>query len=67
MGLGPLPKVEVRSRNILRRLQADKKTRDGVVHFVLPDRIGKVEIVNNVPENAVIQALDELRQLSRNS
>ena len=67
MGLGPLPKVEVRSRNILRRLQADKKTRDGVVHFVLPDRIGKVEIVNNVPEDTVIQALDDLRQLSRNS
>ena len=65
--LGPLPKVEVRSRNIVRRLQADKKTRDGAVHFVLPQKIGKVEIVNNVPEDAVIQALDELRQLSRNS
>jgi len=65
--LGPLPRVEVRSRNIVRRLQADKKTRDGAVHFVLPQRIGKVEIVNNVPEDAVIQALDELRQLSRNS
>jgi 3-dehydroquinate synthase len=67
VGLGPLPKVEVRSRNILRRLQADKKTRDGAVHFVLPQKIGKVEIVNNVPEDAIIQALDELRQLSRNS
>jgi len=67
MGLGPLPKVEVRSRNIVRRLQADKKTRDGAVHFVLPQQIGKVEIVNNVPEDAVIQALDDLRKLSRNS
>jgi 3-dehydroquinate synthase len=67
MSLGPLPKVEVRSRNIVRRLQADKKTRDGAVHFVLPQKIGKVEIVSNVPEDAVIQALDELRQLSRNS
>ena len=67
MGLGQLPKVDVRSRNIVRRLQADKKTRDGAVHFILPERIGKVEIVNNVPEDAVIQALDELRQLSRNS
>jgi 3-dehydroquinate synthase len=67
LSLGPLPRVEVRSRNIVRRLQADKKTRDGAVHFVLPQEIGKVEIVNNVPEDAVIQALDELRQLSRNS
>ena len=67
LSLGPLPRVEVRSRNIVRRLQADKKTRDGAVHFVLPQKIGKVEIVNNVPEDAVIQALDDLRQLSRNS
>ena len=47
--LGPLPKVQVRSRNILRLLQSDKKTRDGVVHFVLPREIGKVKVVNNVP------------------
>jgi 3-dehydroquinate synthase len=67
MGLGPLPRVEVRSRNIVRRLQADKKTRDGAVHFILPEKIGKVAIVNNVPEDTVIQALDDLRQLSRNS
>ena len=67
MSLGSLPRVEVRSRNIVQRLQADKKTRDGAVHFVLPQKIGKVEIVNNVPEDAVIQALNELRQLSRNS
>src|SRR2546426_2527629 len=67
MSLGSLPRVEVRNRNIVQRLQADKKTRDGAVHFVLPQKIGKVEIVNNVPEDAVIQALNELRQLSRNS
>jgi 3-dehydroquinate synthase len=63
--LGPLPKVQVRSRNILRLLQSDKKTRDGVVHFVLPRAIGKVEVVNDVPEQVVIEAVDELRRLSR--
>jgi 3-dehydroquinate synthase len=63
-GLGPLPKVEARSRNILRRLQSDKKTRNGVVHFVLPTEIGKVEIVNDVPESVVIEAVDELRRTS---
>jgi 3-dehydroquinate synthase len=63
-GLGPLPKVAVRSRNILRLLQTDKKTRHGVVHFVLPTRIGSVEIVNDVPEKVVLEALDELKQLS---
>ena len=63
--LGPLPKVQVRSRNILRLLQSDKKTRDGVVHFILPREIGKVEVVNNVPEQVVIEAVDELRRLSK--
>jgi 3-dehydroquinate synthase len=63
--LGPLPKVESRSRDLLRLLQSDKKTRNGVVHFVLPREIGKVEIANDVPEQAVIEAVDELRRLSR--
>ena len=65
LATGLLPKVEVRSRNIFRRLRADKKTRDRVVHFVLPREIGKVEIVNNVPEKAVLAAVDELRKMSK--
>ena len=63
--LGPLPKVQARSRDILRLLKSDKKTRNGVVHFVLPREIGKVEIANDVPEQVVIEAIDELRRLSR--
>lgn len=63
--LGPLPKVQSRSRDILRLLKSDKKTRNGVVHFVLPREIGKVEIANHVPEQVVIEAIDELRRLSR--
>ena len=63
--LGPLPKVESRSRDLLRLLQSDKKTRNGVVHFVLPREIGKVEIANDVPEQVVIEAVDELRRFSR--
>jgi 3-dehydroquinate synthase len=65
LGLGKLPTVEARSRDILRLLQSDKKTRDGVIHFVLPREVGKVEIVNDVPEKVVITALTELRRLSR--
>jgi 3-dehydroquinate synthase len=63
--LGPLPKVQSRSRDILRLLKSDKKTRNGIVHFVLPREIGKVEIANDVPEQVVIEAVDELRRLSR--
>ncbi|HYL95611.1 MAG TPA: 3-dehydroquinate synthase [Terriglobales bacterium] len=65
LGLGRLPQVKVGSRSILRRLQADKKTRNGVVHFVLPREIGKVEVVDSVPQHLVIEAVDELRRLSQ--
>ena len=41
------------------------ETTRGVVHFVLPREIGKVEIANDVPEQVVIEAVDELRRLSR--
>jgi hypothetical protein len=35
------------------------------VHFVLPREIGKVEIASDVPEAAIIDAVEELRRLSR--
>jgi 3-dehydroquinate synthase len=63
--LAPLPKVDVRSGGILNLLQNDKKTRNGRIHFVLPRAIGKVEIASDVPKSVVLQAVDELRRLSR--
>jgi 3-dehydroquinate synthase len=65
LAYAPLPKVEARGKRLVKRLQSDKKTRDGVVHFVLPTEIGKVEIVPDVPERAVVQAVEELRYLSQ--
>jgi 3-dehydroquinate synthase len=65
LALGKLPKVNARSKDILHLLQSDKKTRNRVVHFVLPRTIGQVEIVNDVPEKLIIGAVDELRRLSR--
>jgi 3-dehydroquinate synthase len=65
LSLGRLPEVNVNSRKILARLKSDKKTQNGVVHFVLPREIGKVEIASDVPESAVLGAVDELRRLSR--
>lgn len=65
LAYAPLPRVEARSKNIARRVLSDKKTVDGVAHFVLPREIGKVEIVRNVPDRAVLQAIEELRYLSR--
>jgi 3-dehydroquinate synthase len=65
LAYAPLPRVESRGKRVARRLLSDKKTRDGVVHFVLPTEIGKVEIVPDVPERAVIQVVEELRYLSQ--
>ena len=36
LNLGTLPKIQARSRDLVRLLQGDKKTRDGKIHFVLP-------------------------------
>jgi 3-dehydroquinate synthase len=64
LSLGRLPELKVSARKILARLQADKKTQGGVVHFVLPREIGKVEIAADVPDGVVIGAVEELRRLS---
>ncbi|HLW86800.1 MAG TPA: 3-dehydroquinate synthase [Candidatus Sulfotelmatobacter sp.] len=65
LSLGKLPEVNVSAKKILARLQTDKKTQNGVVHFILPREIGKVEVATDVPEGAVLQAVEELRRVSR--
>lgn len=65
LSFGRLPKVEARSRDIVRLLQSDKKTRNGVVHFVLPRNIGKVEVASDVPDRVILEAVNELRRLSK--
>ncbi len=64
LSFGRLPKVTADGRKILQRLQSDKKTANGKVHFVLPTKIGHVEIVNDVPENVILTAIDTIRALS---
>jgi len=65
LGLGKLPRMQFKTANIEKRLRSDKKTRHGVVHFVLPRAIGKVEITSEVPEAIVRSAIDEMRKLAR--
>jgi 3-dehydroquinate synthase len=61
---GKLPEVKVGARKVLEYLQSDKKTELGVVHFVLPKEIGKVEIHKDVPRDVVEAALAEIRHAS---
>jgi len=65
LAYAPLPKVTTRSKGVVKRLKMDKKTMNGRVHFVLPVEIGKTEITPDVPERAVLHAVDELRYLSQ--
>jgi 3-dehydroquinate synthase len=64
LSLGRLPEVNVSPKKILARMLSDKKTKNGVVHFILPREIGKVEVANDVPESSVVDAVQELRRLS---
>jgi 3-dehydroquinate synthase len=61
---GALPKVNVTTSKAMTLVRSDKKTESGVVNFVLPKEIGKVEVVNSVPEPAVAAALAQIRRLS---
>ena len=62
--LGELPKVTSAPQRIVRLLGSDKKTSNGVVHFVLPSKIGQVEVVPDVPQSAVVSSIQKLRALS---
>lgn len=58
---GPLPPVTSNAQDILRLIQSDKKTRNGVPHFVLVKKIGKTSIVNDVEPTSIKKAVQILR------
>jgi 3-dehydroquinate synthase len=56
-GYGPIPSLEgVRAERLVSRLASDKKTLQGKVHFVLPERIGQVKIATGFDELALLVA-----------
>jgi len=63
LGFGGLPSMKIQTSSVVKRLHSDKKTRQGVVHFILPTKVGKVEVVGDVPATAVRSAVDEIRRL----
>jgi 3-dehydroquinate synthase len=55
---GPIPSLEgIRPEALFRRLISDKKTIQGKVHFVLPERIGSVRVVSGVDDKHVYNAI----------
>ncbi len=56
---GPIPSLTgIAAQNLQSRLVADKKTVQGRVHFVLPTRVGEVIVVNNVPPEQSLRAIE---------
>ena len=66
LAYAPLPEVNSRGEEIAKRIRGDKKAVNGKVHFVLPVSIGKVTIFNRVPDEVVVDAVQQLHYLSRN-
>jgi 3-dehydroquinate synthase len=55
---GPVPPTAgISAERLLARLRSDKKTLQGAVHFVLPERVGQVSVVSGIPEAVVLSAI----------
>lgn len=57
---GPIPSLEGLTAGALAaRLRSDKKTVQGRVHFVLPERIGQVRVIAGIDEALVRAAIED--------
>jgi 3-dehydroquinate synthase len=55
---GPIPPLQgIDAGRLADRLRSDKKTIQGKVHFVLPVKIGAVEVVSGVPGGVVLESI----------
>jgi 3-dehydroquinate synthase len=54
---GPIPSLDgIRAERLVARLASDKKTVQGKIHFVLPEKIGRVKVVSGIEEKLVLAA-----------
>jgi 3-dehydroquinate synthase len=61
--VGPLPELRgLKEEKVLGLLIRDKKTVGGVIHWVLPEGIGKVRVTSDVPNMAVATAFRDVRR-----
>jgi 3-dehydroquinate synthase len=49
--------ADLSPQNLLARLARDKKSVQGTVHFVLPRRIGEVEVLAGLPGDAILESI----------
>ncbi|KGG12546.1 3-dehydroquinate synthase [Prochlorococcus sp. MIT 0601] len=59
-----LPTVwpEMNLANVIRSLKSDKKVKDGGVRFILPTKIGQVNIYSDFSEDEIKECLSKLKQ-----
>ena len=56
---GPIPAANgISPDRLAARLTRDKKTIQGTVHFVLPNKIGEVAVVSGIDERLVLQSIE---------
>jgi 3-dehydroquinate synthase len=61
--VGPLPKIrDLEVTKLLRLLPRDKKAIGGRIHWVLPEKIGKVKIVADVPTRIAAAAFRDVQR-----
>ncbi len=57
---GPFPSLDgIDPARLAARLKSDKKTVQGKIHFVLPERIGAVRITADVDQQQVLKAIEK--------
>ena len=57
---GPLPSARhLNAEHLIARLNSDKKTLKGKVHFVLPTAIGAVTVKSGIPDDTIHRAITE--------
>ncbi len=61
--VGPLPSIkDLRAGRVLPLLLHDKKTVGGRIHWVVPERIGKLRVRSDVPMETVAQAFRDIQR-----
>lgn len=65
--IGPLPSIrDLAPAKIMRLVPRDKKAVGGKIHWVVPERIGKVRIVGGVPISVAAEALRAVQRMEAN-
>ena len=59
LSYGPIPALDgIEASNLAARIHGDKKTIGGHVHFVLPEKIGKVRVLSDIDSGRIVEAAE---------